>query len=554
MKKRSYIVFILLALAVFAGALTGAYYVGKGQSMKQVKALEEEVEELQTGVKDAVIVKRVSQQMEDIAYQQKAISDEQRDRAEEQSALAVLNAARAEQESRAAHQAEGKAKEAAQEAQQQRAYAEQQQQIALEQRDHATHAKHVADTLNVRTQARILGVTSQIQRESGDFEVADLLAYTSWYFLKTNRGNQYFSDTFKALTQATGETRRYRMRQNGAVNAISEVPGTPHQCVAVSNYGEVELLMANDYGNKTKTISSRTLLYNKEYDFRDVLANKQCVYALSQKGTLCIIDYQSKVTLVSLPVDAYFKIVQVGSRLLLAARQKLCWYEAGNVSSSISLPKTLSAIVKREDKVCLFYADGSYAEMNGAGKIENKTPLVKGVVTAAHYDKATECLSLGVKDGTVYPVNKYNRAVETLAAHKSRCASIAMQGSTIITGGYDKNVFLWHMDNLLFESGMNFREEMQIKSFSADFVRKKEDIPTEWLVPVDYNYDGWTLSVCGDADHKSVWIGTSTGNIIFMNSSADDMAQQLHKGLRRNLTEKEWVRYVGISIPYMKIK
>ena len=39
-----------------------------------------------------------------------------------------------------------------------------------------------------------------------------------------------------------------------------------------------------------------------------------------------------------------------------------------------------------------------------------------------------------------------------------------------------------------------------------------------------------------------------------LNASADDMAHQLYGKLNRNLTEQEWTRYVGASIPYMKFK
>ena len=81
-----------------------------------------------------------------------------------------------------------------------------------------------------------------------------------------------------------------------------------------------------------------------------------------------------------------------------------------------------------------------------------------------------------------------------------------------------------------------------------------QEIPTEWLVPVDYAYDGWTLSVCSDADGQSVWIGTSAGSVILLNTSADEMAQQLLRRMKRNLTQQEWNRYVGASIPYMKFK
>ena len=560
----------VVALGMVAGVAAVAYHLGKSQGGEQLTELHDEVERLLAGEKDAAVVKRVSQQMEDIAYQQKAISDQQRDRAEEQSKLAIQNAERAEMESRAAREAEGKANVAAQEAERERANAERQQSIAVEQRDEATHAKNVADTLSIRSQARILGVTSQVRREAGEAEVADLLAYTSWYFLKNYRGNQYFSDTFKALTQATNGISRYKMKRNSTVNAIAQVPGKPLQCVVVTNYGEVEWLTATASGSSMR-ISAKTIFSNKAYDFRDVVVQGQWIYALSHKGPLCRFDQQGNMTVIPLPEgseDSYFRILPMGmsplaggEKLLLVGRRSLLWfinnkrlYNEGLSDNPIRLSKTLSAIVEREGKPCLFYADGSYGEMDTYYQVEEKTPLVKGVVTAAHYDKNMQCLSVAVKDGTVYPINKYNRVVETLAAHKANCHNIAMLGSTIVTGGYDKAVYLWHMDNLMFESGMNFREEMQARSVVKNQARNNKEIPTEWLVPVDYNFDGWTLAVCGDADGKSVWIGTSNGSVVLMNTSADDMAQQLYRRMKRNLTQQEWTRYVGVAIPYMKLK
>ena len=542
----------LIALAVVAGVAALSYHLGSRKAQRELAAMQDEMGRLMDAEKDAAIVKRVSQQMEDIAYQQKAISDQQRDRAEEQSLLATHNAALAEMESRAAREAEHKANAAAEVAEQERANAEVQQQIALEQRDEATHAKNVADTLNRRTQARSLAVSSQVRREADEPDVADLLAYASWYFLKNNRGNTYYSETFKALTQATDGIPRHKVKENGAVTALSKVPGSPGQCVAVTNYGEVEWLTASKKDG-VKQINSKQLLFNPEYDFRDVLVSGKKIYALSFKGPLCKLDFTGNLDTAPLAADDYFKLIQTRGRMLIAGRRSLCWYTDGSISESVPLDKHLSAIVDRDGTICLFYSDGSYAEMNATGQITEKTPLVPFVVTAAYYDKATECLLLGVEDGTVYPVNQFNRVMETLAAHKSRCMSITMLGPIIITGGYDKNAFIWDMDNLLFESGLSFREELKRKSVGKR-VASGTEIPTEWLVPVDYSFDGWTLAVCGDDDGKSVWIGTSSGNVVLLNSSADDMAQQLYNKINRNLTQQEWIRYVGISIPYMKFK
>ena len=542
----------LIALAVVAGVAALAYRMGYNRSRTELASLKEEMEQMEAAGKDAAIVKRVSQQMEDIAYQQKAISDQQRDRAEEQSILATQNAYRAEMESRAAHEAELKAQSAAQVAERERANAERQQEIAVEQRDEATHAKNVADTLNRRTQARSLAVSSQVRREADEPEVADLLAYASWYFLKNNRGNQYYSETFKSLTQATDGILRYKMKEGGAVNALAKVPGRPGQCVAVSNFGEVERLTVNA-SQGGKRISSNALLFNSLFDFRDVLIKDNSIYALSLKGPLCVLDFEGNHVEVQLPEDNYFKLVPIGDGLLVAGRKSLSWYSDGKITGSEELPGTLSAIVEREGVTCLFFTDGGYAEMDVAGRIVEKAPLLKGVVTAAYYDKASKCLLLGVEDGTVYPVNQYDRVMETMAAHKAKCMDITMLGPVVVTGGYDKTAYIWNMDNLLFESGLSFREELQ-KEKVEKRVSGSQEVPTEWLVPVDYTFDGWALAVCGDEDGKSVWIGTSSGNVMLLNASADDMAQQLHNKLKRNLTQQEWTRYVGVSIPYMTFK
>ena len=533
---------------VVAGVAVTFYHLGSRKAQRELAAVQEEMGRLLAAEEDAAIVKRVSQQMEDIAYQQKAISDQQRDRAEEQSVLATRNAERAEMESRAAREAEHKANEAAGVAEMERANAERQQMIALEQRDEATFARNIADTLNRRTQARSLAVSSQVRREAGEPEVADLLAYASWYFLKNNRGNQYYSDTFKSLSLATNGSTRVKVKENAAVNALSQVPGRSGQCVAATNFGEVVWLTL-----EAGRIISTSLLFNSVFDFRDVIVWDGNIYAVSLKGPLCILDFEGKMQEVQLPSDNYFRLVRMGGGLLLAGRQSLSWYSNGKVTGTEPLNKPLSALCDRDGTICLFFADGSYAEMNTAGDIEEKKPLIPYVVTAACYDAATDCLLLGTEDGTVYPLNKYDRVLETLAAHKSRCASITMLGPVVVTGGYDKTAYIWNMDNLMFESGLSFQEELQLKN-SVNRSAETNKIPAEWLVPVDYTYDGWTLSVCSDADGKTVWIGTSAGSVIMLNSSADDMADQLRKKMKRNLTQQEWTRYVGATIPYLKFK
>ena len=105
MKIRPIILYAVAAAVLLIGVAVVSYHLGSRHSQRELEAMQEEMDRLVEAEKDAAIVKRVSQQMEDIAYQQKAISDQQRDRAEEQSILATRNAQRAEMETRAAHEA-----------------------------------------------------------------------------------------------------------------------------------------------------------------------------------------------------------------------------------------------------------------------------------------------------------------------------------------------------------------------------------------------------------------------------------------------------------------
>ncbi len=550
--RGKYVLSVIAAMGVMAMVAAISYFIGKGQSVEELEAMKGEVETLRAEEREAAVVKRVSQQMEEIAAQQKEISDRQRDKAEESSKLAIQLRDRAEQESRWAHEAEGKAIVALKEAEVQRANAEQQQQIALEQRDKATLSKTIADTLTIRTQAKTMGLTSRNQREIGDTVVADLLAYASWYFLNRYKGNTYYAETFKSLTLATNSVLSYNMDKRGGVNAISMIPDGRGSCVAVSDYGEVEIFNPSD---KNTTI----LLQDKRFDFRDVWAGKQAVYALSKEGTLCMIGYNHVLQkTVGLPTGDYFKMIRADSNtMLLAGRQGLCWYtfSSGLVSDPILLKGRLSAICKREQVFCLFFADGSYAEMDGAGKVTEKNPIIPRIVTSAHYAEDLQCLCLGLKEGPVHLINKYNRRVEMLDAHNAKTLCITTVGPVLISGAYDKAINIWKLDNLLFNTGLNFREEMQTKVAPKQKVTLRDDrAPNEWISPVEYPFRGWTLAVEGDPMAGYVWVGTATGDVIRMNISVDNMAQRVHRKLKRNFTDVEWIRWVGAAVPYIKFK
>lgn len=535
----------IIAILAVIGSLVGAYFLGKSQAAPSADVnsdLEQEVKTLRANESDAAVVKRVSQQMEAIAYQQKAISDKQRDKAEEQSQLAIQMRDRAELESKAAREAEGKAVKAADEAEVQRKNALNQQQLAVEQqrlaeeqRDAATFAKRVSDTLTLRTQGRTIGFNAELSYDNNNKELASLLAYASWYFLDKYKGNTYQSSTFKTLSECTNSMSKDMMSKGGAVTAIYKTEGESY--IAVSDYGEIE-----QHG-KTTTV----LYHNKQYNFCDVYANGKCVYALSLRGPLCLVTYDKMFEAVDLPEDTYFRILPVGtSTLLIAGRKSLCWFDLSTkvVSSRVELKKTLNAIGKRGKMYNLFFADGSYAEMDNAGTITSKTPLTKKIVTYVFMDSRTNILYLGCDNGEIDMFTLDGRPITTLYGHTSKVTTISSTESVVVSGAYDMTTLIWNMPTLL-------KKAQELRDEASGKMDGKVYAALEWISPVSYKFGGWSLSST-QISSTDILVGTSKGTLLRFNVSESDMAAKIKKNMKRQLTSTEWNQYVGTNIPYTK--
>lgn len=522
---------------------------------------------------DAAIAQRVSQQMENIAYQQKAISDRQRERAEKQSELALQMRDRAEQESRIAREAEGKAvksahdavksaemaeqsaqkaKASAQEAEKQKSIALNHQKIAEEQRDQAKRAKSISDTLTYRTLGRTLGNASQ-QYFNTNREISDIQAYASWYFLNKYDGNTYQSESFKALNACSKGKIDSRLQNGSSINGIALTDGG---YIVATDYGEIIKI------NSASSINSHTLLFHDtNYDFRDVVVVKNKIYAISRHGELvcinCALPATSKqyVSIFKLKNDVYFKVMAVSDKLLLLlANKSICWYSMANGSNaSQMLDRNLSSATKRGSKLIdLFFADGTHAEMDLAGKITRKTPITKHVVTAAYYDDRLGCYFLGQKDGKIDIYNKVNTYITTLVGHSAQVLSIALVGDILVSGAYDKNVLIFNLPMLQIENSQTtFMEAIKLSKIERS--APSGSLSKEWLTPVEYKSTSWPLTI-KKISATNVAIGYSNGQITHLNVSVPSMANTIKNRIHRNLTPEEWNQYIGTKVSYIKFK
>ena len=141
-------------------SVVGAFYMRRSND-ERISELETEIDALRKHEKQSEVDRRVSKQMEEIAYGQQALSEERSKEAIRQSEIAQEMTIRSESERKKAIEARGIAEESAQEAR--NAY-----QLAERQRMEAEHAKLVADTLNYLSLGRTLGSQSYSIYQTGD--------------------------------------------------------------------------------------------------------------------------------------------------------------------------------------------------------------------------------------------------------------------------------------------------------------------------------------------------------------------------------------------------
>ena len=158
---------------------TAVGFVGWQQERDHTADLEQQLSQLRKEEQRSAVVRSVSKQLEEIAYQQKEVSEEEREKAIQQKRMADEMRLRSEVERQNALVAQNKAIASEQQAQEARSIAESERQTAEHQRIQAELSKRVTDTLSYIALGRSLGSMSSVQAQLGNKELADLLAYSS---------------------------------------------------------------------------------------------------------------------------------------------------------------------------------------------------------------------------------------------------------------------------------------------------------------------------------------------------------------------------------------
>lgn len=537
MKKKT----ILLALVglfsiIFVGV--GAYEIGKLSNQGLIADLQQQIQVLPSILQDAAVVKRVSKQMEDIAYQQKALSDKQRAKAEEQTILAQQMREKAEQEQRWANQARAEAQQNARHADSLRQIALYQMGLAEESKNEALYSKRMSDTASYRTLARSLAAAGMAQYSNGYKDQGRFLAYKAWEYTKRYDGNEYQPEIFEALLN-TGEMRtNYSFESRGAVRGICLLGNKKNGVIAVTEYGDICTWEPHE-----GKISRTFMLKDPSYHFVDVYSGDKYFYALTSDGKIYYSNYTPfKGQVISLVGLRFQKIIPLTSgHLLIVGLKELYVFdpETNKTLRQVGTQKRISCVAQIfPEIISIFYEDGSLTELTSGSKLTPITLPINEKVTCCTYSPKYDVVFLGTEKGTILVIDKTGKRTSHLIGHKSVLTHMEVDDNVLITTSYDKKIIIWNLPKL--------QEE-------GNFFIKDKNKHNEWITLMTFDENSWPISLAINKKSNRFMVGYENGNVSILSYEVNQMANTLKTMLKNNLTREEWNQYVGSTIPYETI-
>lgn len=502
---------IAACMALTMGVGMAVVYQWYAAEQEKTQTLEERLALLSQQEKRSAVMQRVNEQMEEIANQERRISDEQRIKAEQQTAVAEQMRRNAEEERQNALEAEHRAVEASKVAMSERAIAEQQ-------RSNAEYQKRVADTLSYITLARQLGDVSIKESESGNQELARLLAYASQLFTTRYKGDIYTSSVYQSLVIASQSKQQWSM-QKGAIYDLAFYNDKDNTFVTCSSYGE--MMRHRQKGDK---IANEVLINNSSYDLRDVYIDRERedVYAISRTGHFIIVSKNgNKLELQVTDIGALQKLEVAGKQVLLLGEKGMALVDTEHRSIVRTKPFTFKSVsISRADNYpCIFDDNGRMHVVKSIDRIESTKLPFKGQVTAYASSKSSKIQTYGMSDGSIYYVNPQGQ-MQKMTGHRSRVTKIKIIGWRIYSASYDGRINLWMADQPKIEP----------------------------MTIITTN--GWIMNFTFDEKKEYLWCGDQKGTLTQSLISVPRMRTMLKDKIKRNLTREEWDYYIGRNIPY----
>jgi len=519
--KNKIVIIVFSAVCALLAGISAYLYRQYMSAQEKNAAYEREISQLNEKTKKATILQSISSQMENIAYQQKEISDEQREEAIHQSEIANQMRAASDIARQQAITAEQSAKASAEQAKVASQNAENQRQIADQRREQAEYQRRKADTLSIVSTAQSLGSQSVQRYHTKNYEMAELLAYASYYLMNRYGKNASVATIYQALS-LTSKSSTDWLRHKSGVTAIVVNPGNRNIFATCDNYGTI--LMNTRRGNE---LASQTVVSNPDYDFRDIYfdANGN-LYALSRNGCLYVKTSKGQAAQVFLPkARNMMRIMPMGNdRLLLVGQNALYSYDKrdSRVTGQKELSFSVSAAGNHNGDILLFDKSGKQYAVSSIENIRSRKMPFNETVTAYAFSKERNTSAYGTANGSVYVYR--NGKLQKIESHLSRISHIDFNRLGMVTSSFD---------------GMVKFCDLRYNRLTLQTV---------------YECQYWIYCFTTGVTGGELWTGNRHGNITRTLTSIDVMAEKVKKNLKRNLTEDEWKRYIGTIIPYSKFK
>lgn len=550
-----------IAIAVIAGLIV--YVFASSGYEAEISELNNRIEEMKSAERNALITKRISEQMEDIAYEQKALSDKQRMRAEEQSRLADIERGKAELERGLAVKAEQQARASAQEAENMRLIAEQQSVLATQHMEEAINARSHADTLFYQSLARSLAQTSITQFKSGDKSLAALLAYSAWYYTDKFKGNVYHQDIYTALLDNAPRAKMHIGRVTGNPRAMIKVPEIYEKdgikgYVIATDYGEIcNLTPKLDTNGNLDKYDEKRILNNQDYLFRDVCVAGGNILALDVSGMLVKArfsmaknrlepkDFMGRgqhprqedavvsrkyLPMSNMPQERWRHLLQNDDgKIIAVGEHQIVWLDAGgnNILHTHSITDEISEAGVTDNTLVIFTKTGNLFTFND-GKPSSSTHISlprNNPVSYYYYMKDKGMHILGTEDGDVLLYDKNHKHIKSLVGHSGAITHMEHLGWCLATSSYDHKICLWNLN----------------------------DIDTQ-IAPIEVYYDKWPLCFTTNKDNWTLIVGLADGDIESLHISVDDNKNSVHDHIDRDFTPQEWEYYIGKGVKYRRFK
>ncbi len=484
------------------------------------RELQGQLAEMQVMEKRSAVVKGVSKRMEEIAFQQKLVSDEQREQAIEQARIAEEMTRLSELERERAVKAEQTALASERTAREAYQNAEHQRQLADQQRIQAEYSKRVADTLSYITIGRSLGLRALSLYQAGEKELAALLTYAAYRFTCDYGDSPYRASVYDPLVLVSQNTLEKSMK-NGPITGVELMPGTKGRVITVSMLGEI-------YQHEIigKSISSKCLFGDGRYRFKDLYLNSDgTIYAVSRTGHLVVVK-DGVPSVIPIPGDGSpaWLAGMAGDKLLIVGSGCLALFDmkSGTMAGMRPIDFQVTGVSRLKGSPILFDAKGRQHVINSLQQIATSKSPVHGTVTAFAYSNRTGISAYGTSEGVIYCMTTGGQ-IRELVGHSSKITKIKMNGDRLYSSCLDGAVDLWQLSENNPEPLVLIRSRQWIQDFTLDQSR------------------------------EHIWATTANGSLIEHTISADQMAAELKKRLKRNLTVEEWNYYVGSNIPYRKL-